>query len=424
MKPLSSKPQIRGAAREELEEIVRLNAEVFSEYQRRYKYHKLAIFYDPYHKPEFNRIAIVDGRIVSNVRIVHRRMRIGSSLVPMGGIADVSTLVAYRRRGLATALLKDALNYMREHGYAVSLLFTDIAPFYRRMGWEIMLHDIVISSDVLSLAKRLENFISSRNIPEYEVREFKDGDLKSVANVYDEDNQSRTCTIERTLEYWRLRLKGSFELGLETPESFLVALKGDSVVAYVRSKLEEHTCSLLEACSLRGFEGAYAHLLRRLLELCIKRRISSMRALLPEDHPMTWLLVELGAHFSKSRSGIMLKVVNLVSLFQILVDELLTRIRRSGLAGQKKTLVIETDIGVCSLRISGSEVEVLRESVFSPDGVLKVDQRVLAQLIAGFRDVRSTIGYGEAIVRPYGVIKLFDALFPRGNPYFWRLDSF
>jgi len=421
---LSSRPQIRGATQEDLEEIVRLNAEVFSEYQQRRKYFELAISYDPYYRPEFNRIAIVDGKIVSNVRIVHRRMRIGSSLVLMGGIADVSTLVPYRRRGLATALLKDALNYMREHGYVVSLLFTGIAPFYRRLGWEIVLHNISISGDVLSLAKRLEDFIGSRNIPKYEIRRFEENDLKSVARVYDEDNRSRTCTIERTLEYWRLRLKGSFELGFESPEGFLVALKDDSVVAYIRSKLNENTCSILEACSLRGFEGAYVYLLRRLLKLCIERRISSVRALLPEDHPMTWLLIELGAYLSKSRSGAMLKVVDLVSLFRALADELLARTKKSGLVSQKKTLAIETDIGVCSLRISESEIEVLEEKASSPDGVLKVDQRVLAQLITGFRDVRTAVGYGDAIVHPYEAIKLFDALFPPGNPYFWRFDSF
>lgn len=57
--------------------------------------------------------------------------------VSMGGVADVATHPAYRRRGYAGELVRAALGGMREWGVHLSMLHPFAHVFYRRYGWEL-----------------------------------------------------------------------------------------------------------------------------------------------------------------------------------------------------------------------------------------------------------------------------------------------
>ena len=92
-------------------------------------------FNDPWKDLEGIRVAVDGGRIASTVRVFMRRIYLGGVRVAAGGIGEVSTLPEYRRRGLATRLLRDAVGFMRERGIAVSSLFGD-QGIYRAEGWE------------------------------------------------------------------------------------------------------------------------------------------------------------------------------------------------------------------------------------------------------------------------------------------------
>ena len=90
---------------------------------------------DPWKDLEGIRVAVDGGRIASTVRVFVRRIHLGGERVAAGGIGEVSTLPEYRRRGLATRLLRDAVGFMRERGIAISSLFGD-QGIYRAEGWE------------------------------------------------------------------------------------------------------------------------------------------------------------------------------------------------------------------------------------------------------------------------------------------------
>ncbi len=90
---------------------------------------------DPWKDLEGIRVAVDGGRIASTVRLFLRRMYLGGVPVAVGGIGEVSTLPEYRRRGLATRLLQDAVGFMRERGIALSSLAGD-QRIYGAEGWE------------------------------------------------------------------------------------------------------------------------------------------------------------------------------------------------------------------------------------------------------------------------------------------------
>jgi predicted GNAT family N-acyltransferase len=77
--------------------------------------------------------------IVSHVEIVERTASVGGWPVRLGGIGGVSTLKAWRKRGLAEAALKVAVNTLRDPlGVDFGLLVCSegMIPYYSKFGWK------------------------------------------------------------------------------------------------------------------------------------------------------------------------------------------------------------------------------------------------------------------------------------------------
>ena len=90
---------------------------------------------DPWRDPEGIRIAVDNGTIVSTVRVFIRKMFLQGEPITVGGIGEVSTHPDYRRRGLATQLLKDSVQFMESRDIVMSLLHGS-QRIYSVEGWE------------------------------------------------------------------------------------------------------------------------------------------------------------------------------------------------------------------------------------------------------------------------------------------------
>lgn len=78
-----------------------------------------------------------DGTLVAALTIIPFEQYINGGRVPLGGVATVASAPERRRSGNAGALLRAALETMRERGQALSALYTPHYSLYRRYGWEI-----------------------------------------------------------------------------------------------------------------------------------------------------------------------------------------------------------------------------------------------------------------------------------------------
>ena len=182
--------EIRAAKAHERDEIVDLISAVFVEKCRpRYASQH---YQDSSYELDQSRVCVVDGKIVSYVRVSDRSMYIGEAVVKLGGIGMVVTSEEHRRRGYSSALLRDAIAYMEAQNYDLSLLFTTIQPFYMPLGWasfpqtsfELELHD-------------KKTFAPSG----WKSRPFDlERDLTQISQIYDEHNKGRTGTILRSEE--------------------------------------------------------------------------------------------------------------------------------------------------------------------------------------------------------------------------------
>ena len=90
---------------------------------------------DPTWSPSQTPVVVVEGRIVSMLRIWDRWVHLGTTPVRMGGIGDVNTHPDYRGRGIATRLMEHAAEYMRDDGYDLGLLFTEIPARFLPASW-------------------------------------------------------------------------------------------------------------------------------------------------------------------------------------------------------------------------------------------------------------------------------------------------
>lgn len=90
---------------------------------------------DPWQDAEGIRIAVDKGTIVSTVRVFIRKLFLHGEPITVGGIGEVSTRPEYRRRGIATQLLKDSIRFMESRDIVVSVLFGS-QRIYSIEGWE------------------------------------------------------------------------------------------------------------------------------------------------------------------------------------------------------------------------------------------------------------------------------------------------
>ncbi|MBZ0299597.1 MAG: GNAT family N-acetyltransferase [Anaerolineae bacterium] len=84
---------------------------------------------------EWHRIGVVDDRVVGFLSARPYRLRYGRVELRVGGIGAVCVDPDYRERGIASALLQDAIGYMMARGDHFSLL-DGIARFYPRFGYQ------------------------------------------------------------------------------------------------------------------------------------------------------------------------------------------------------------------------------------------------------------------------------------------------
>lgn len=79
-----------------------------------------------------------DKKLASQIAIYPMKVNIHGEIFDMGGVTGVATYPEYANLGLMHALMKKALEEMREEGQTVSFLYPYSIPYYRKKGWEII----------------------------------------------------------------------------------------------------------------------------------------------------------------------------------------------------------------------------------------------------------------------------------------------
>lgn len=89
----------------------------------------------------WNVMGRLEGKLVSQIGIVDRTIRVGGQSLPVAGVGGVATHPACRKSGFAGVLLNAALEQMRQrrpqdaYDFAVLFCSNHIIPFYTKRGF-------------------------------------------------------------------------------------------------------------------------------------------------------------------------------------------------------------------------------------------------------------------------------------------------
>jgi len=169
------------------------------------------------------------GQLVSTVQIFDRVVNLEGQTVPMGGIGSVFTLEDYRHKGVASALMRLAVETMVREGFEVSLLFAERLTFYNQFGWREIdrKFSVLAGAAGLSAPDRfvIDSFESAR-------------DLAEITVIHRGYSGRLNVTAIRDEATWRANLKfaGNQPLhpGEGSEEYFVVCREGARIAAYAR----------------------------------------------------------------------------------------------------------------------------------------------------------------------------------------------
>jgi predicted N-acetyltransferase YhbS len=175
--------------------------------------------HDPAFRDDLTLVAEDGGRFVSTLQIIPKTVRLGGREVGVGGIGNVFTTAAYRHQGVASQLLRRALEIMADEGFDLSLLFASRLTFYAQFGWGSVrrLLGAVTPAAAVAAAAGVRAFDRGR-------------DLDAVMDIYDAYAAARSGTVARDRRYWEGQLRYAGNPG----ETFLVAERGGRIAAYAR----------------------------------------------------------------------------------------------------------------------------------------------------------------------------------------------
>ena len=270
--------EIRAARESELEQVVELCCLAFNPdgHERYWQYIKGD---SSYRLPQ-TRVVVVNDRVISTLRVWERRMRVGDSLVTMGGIGGVCTHPNYRGVGYASALMRDTIDYLRTMGCDLGVLFTIIPEaFYHRLGWtSLPLHGFNLTCDS---ATRLTD------AADWQITNFDpETDLDAVAALYDLASTEQSGTIARTRAYWDTapsRIRGILPT--------VIAQRNGQVKGYLNYEIDGKRMEVREVAYAPDNPSVLDALVSHLLQACAAEAVEEIEGRLPAQHPFVERLI-------------------------------------------------------------------------------------------------------------------------------------
>ena len=354
---------------------------------------------------EHTRVALLGSEIVGAHRVNTDTIRIGEARLRMGGFGWVATSDRHRRKGIATAMLKDSLHYMGQHGYHVSMLF-GIPDFYHKFGYATSLAEYVTSVDVLEA--------STIPHPTYRLRNGKPGDIRSMQKMHDAQDGAVACSLVRSgahitnaWERWK-------------PVRVLTDPQG-KMIAYFLPR--EHDRDLtIDEVGVQDWRacGAVLHACAGLAsEKCIPR----VRFAAPPTHAFVRYLLQYRSvhetHIQRNAGG-MLAFIDTGETLESLIPEWENLLTRYAARDARAELTMIVDRKPYRIRANRGAIDV---AAGMGTNKVSVTSAEMLHLITGYHHADDIFASRRRMVKPEAR-ELFRVLFPKRTAYVWTMDRF
>lgn len=365
-------------------------------------------------------IAEVDGKIIGHIQLMHRRIRIGKSIIDCGGIANVSTHPKYRMRGVATKLIQIALEICRGKGWPISSLLTgygsDGYRVYRKIGYA----NTTFIHEYIGTCENVDNALKTIRKYVKKVNEMSEKDLNVVMKVHDEYSKNISGYCQRSEKYWKRKIMEktyyhSF-FHEERDAGIRIVAGDDEVNGYAlsfntlkasRSQWMDKLGLIMEIAAIKR-EDLY-NLLNGILNRMRREGVKIFRLRIPGHEELNEPL----RHFEIMRGAIYMDyIVNQRRLFEAMKEELEERITKN--CGEiDSEISIGSPYGCTKLEVSGGKINVMEGKTrnhieLTSDGITK--------LIYGVKGFKEILDERREIVRIEAdseALKIFEVIFPK-----------
>ncbi len=360
----------------------------------------------PSFRREHTRIALWHGELAGSLRMNTETIRLGEARLKTGGFGWVTTEPRHRQKGVCRALVLETLDYMRRHGYHVSLLF-GIPNFYHRFGFATALADYAITVELEEAA----------TIPHltHQLRDAKPGDIPAIQRIHNANDADVACSAIRTCAH----LTNKWTHLAKTVR--VLANDQGKVVAYFMARKEGARLAVDEAgVSEPGLcEAVLAACARKATDEMVGR----MQFLLPPTHPLARFLLQYKSTHEMRVThdeGGMLAFINLGETLESMTPEWERLVAASSLRDARAEVTFLIDGEEYRVRAHCGAVDVAATSGRNRVSFTAVE---LMYLVTGCRHVEDILASRRRILSSE-TRDFLGAIFPSRAPYIWTFDRF
>ena len=359
----------------------------------------------PGHRREHTRIALWNGEPAGALRINSETIRIGEARLKMGGLGWVTTIPRHRNKGVASALVQDALEYMARHNYHVSMLF-GIPNFYHRFGFTTTLaeHNAVIETGEAFAAEKKG----------LRVRQAKPGDISAIQKIHAASDTATTCSL--------LRSSAHITSQWEQWKGVRVLTNGQGRVVGYFHGVRDADCYAVKEAGVADPSVA-GDLLHACARLAGDEALAQIRFHAPPTHALARFLLQYKSIHEMHILGIpygMMAFVNLGETLESLIPEWENLLAQSSLRDLRVEATLLVDNDAYRIRANKGAVDVAQAA--GPNKI-SLSPSNLAHLVTGYRYPEDILDEKRRMLTPEARI-LIETIFPKRHPYVWLLDRF
>lgn len=371
---------------------------------------------DPSFEPGQFRVAWTHGGIVACARIYPRAVRIGTVVVPAGGIGNLRTEPHYQQKGLASSLLVECLSALRLDGIALAPLFAPHAVTFPFRGWHALREmDLELSAEALAKTIHIGPTARPRCDPAgVSVRPLEERDLDAVLALHESANVARTGSVVRDCPTWL----GSLALLDAQGARPLVAERAGEIVGYVAAQPRGRRVETLELLLAPWAREVWRPLLRA--ALATAGTATTLYACLPADY-RALITDALGESVAvRERDDLRMRMVDPALLLRHIAPLLTTRLRDAFVPEPMRLRIGRLRGGaVLAIAESGVTVETPRR-----DDPYIISEALFLDLLFGLEDAYARLDDDDTLLLPERARPLLKRLFPPQNWVYWRSDAF
>lgn len=176
---------------------------------------------DPHYDPSDRLLLRRDELIVAHVHLTKRQMLFGQVQLPIAEVEWLAVLPEYHTAGYDRQLLEQADQQMRDEGAVLAVLQTKTPEAFASAGWIACGQPTYLRVGACELLAALAEPASTESPVKFTTRRFRQVELLSLMQLYDQHFAGQYGPLQRDELYWR------WLVNRQAYEQILVAIEGD-----------------------------------------------------------------------------------------------------------------------------------------------------------------------------------------------------